>query len=358
MTDPSDDVGAILERIQNAAVGTADIFSIYFGDRLGWYRSLRTDGPATPQELADRTGTHPRYAREWLEQQAVTNLLAVDDSPDAEQRRYTLQPGMAKVLTDETSRAYLGPIARMFAAAGQQLPALLEAYRTGGGVPWEQYGADARESQAEMNRPWYERGLVPALASVPALDAVLRRPGARIADLGCGGGWSSIALARAYPDATVDGFDIDAASVELAVGNAERAGLSDRARFTLVDAAELPGADYDVAFLFECVHDMPHPVEVLSAAARALTPDGFVIVMDEAVAETFTAPGDSDERLMYGLSLLVCLPDSMAHPPSVATGTVMRPETLRGYARDAGLGAFEILPIDDFGLWRFYRLAR
>ncbi len=358
MTDPSDDVGAVLERIQRAALGTADLFSIYLGDRLGWYLSLRDDGPATAQQLAERTGTHPRYAREWLEQQAVTNLLAVDDSDDAAARRYTLRPGMAKVLTDETSRAYLGPLARMFAAAGQQLPALLEAYRTGGGVPWTQYGPDARESQADMNRPWYERGLAPVLAGIPAVDAALRAPGARIADLGCGAGWSSIALARAYPTATVDGFDIDAASVETATANAKAAELSDRVRFTVVDAADLPPGTYDAAFLFECVHDMPRPVEVLSAAARALTPDGFVIVMDEAVAETFHAPGDETERLMYGMSLLVCLPDSMAHQPSVGTGTVMRPETLRGYAQDAGLSSFEILPTAEFGLWRFYRLSR
>ncbi len=123
------------------------------------------------------------------------------------------------------------------------------------------------------------------------------------------------------------------------------------------DSALPPGA-YDAVFAFECLHDMPRPVEVLAAAARALAPEGCVVVMDEAVAESFTAPGDELERLMYGFSLLVCLPDGMAHPPTVATGTVMRPNTLRSYGQAAGLETFEILPIEGFGFWRFYRLAR
>jgi 2-polyprenyl-3-methyl-5-hydroxy-6-metoxy-1,4-benzoquinol methylase len=186
----------------------------------------------------------------------------------------------------------------------------------------------------------------------------LRRPGARIADVGCGGGWSSITLARAYPDATIDGIDVDAGSVDMARKNAADAGVADRVSFTHADAAGLTGATYDAVFAFECVHDMPRPVDVLAAVERALAPDGFVVVMDEAVAETFSAPGDDLERIMYGFSLLVCLPDGMSSPPSAGTGTVMRPDTLRRYAQEAGLTSFEILPIEDFGFWRFYRLAR
>jgi 2-polyprenyl-3-methyl-5-hydroxy-6-metoxy-1,4-benzoquinol methylase len=350
-------VEELSERLLGAALGAVDLLAIYLGDRLGWYRSLATDGPATPNELADRTGTHGRYAQEWLEQQAVTGLIAVDDAEDPERRRFSLPSATAGVLTDAKSLSYLAPLARMFAAAAAQLPALLSAYRTGGGVPWRQYGTDARESQGDMNRPWYDQILPAALAGVPSLNDVLRRPKVRIADIGCGVGWSSIALARAYPDASVDGFDTDAASIDTARSNAADAAVADRVRFTSGDAAALDGA-YDAVFAFECVHDMPRPVEVLAAAARALTPQGCVVVMDEAVADSFRAPGDVLERLMYGFSILVCLPDGMADPPSAATGTVMRPDTLRRYAREAGLGTFEILPIDDFGFWRFYCLTR
>lgn len=346
---------ALAQRLVEAALGAVDVLSIYLGDRLGWYRSLQADGPATPEELAARTGTHPRYAREWLEQQAVTGLIEVRGGVPG---RFALPAAAADVLTDEASLTYLAPLARMLCAAAGQMPALLEAYRTGGGVGWAQYGADARESQAEMNRPWYERALPGALRSVPDLDALLREPGTRIADLGCGGGWSTIALARAYPEATVVGFDIDEASVRLASTNAQAdPGLTPRIAFHGGDAARLPESTFRGIFAFECVHDMPNPVEVLTAARRALVPGGRVVVMDEAVADSFDAPGDETERLMYGFSLLICLPDGMNHRPTAATGTVMRPETLRGYAFEAGFTGFEILPIENFGFWRFYQLT-
>jgi 2-polyprenyl-3-methyl-5-hydroxy-6-metoxy-1,4-benzoquinol methylase len=351
-----DGVEALGGRIFEAALGAADLLSIYLGDRLGWYRSLAADGPCTAAELAGRTGTHERYAREWLEQQAVTGLLTA--RADGRERRFTLPAASREVLLDPSSLNYLAPVARMLAASAAKLPQLLQAYRTGGGVSWDDLGPDARESQADLNRPWFEQRLGTAVASVPELDEAMRRPGARIADLGCGGGWSSIALARAYPDATIDGIDVDAGSVDMARKNAAGAGVADRVTFTHADAAGLTDATYDAVFAFECVHDMPRPVDVLAAVERALTPDGFVVVMDEAVAETFSAPGDDLERIMYGFSLLVCLPDGMSSPPSAGTGTVMRPDTLRRYAQEAGLTSFEILPIEDFGFWRFYRLAR
>ena len=351
------DVDAFVERLFHSVLGAADLVAIYLGDRLGWYRRLQAEGPLTAEELATRTSTHPRYAREWLEQQAVTGIATVQNDPDPDRRRYSLPPAVAEVLTDEKSLSYLAPLARMFAAAVTQLPALLDAYRNGGGVAWPQFGADARESQADMNRPWYEQRLPLALAGVSSLDAALRRPGARIADVGCGAGWSTIALSRAYPGASVDGIDVDAASIEMANANAEAAGVADRVGFTHADAEQMPVGPFDVIFAFECLHDMPHPVQVLHAAAQSLAPDGCVVVMDEAVGDEFPAPGDDVEQLMYAFSLTVCLPDGMSHPSSAATGTVMRPATLRRYGQEAGLAGFDILPIDDFGFWRFYRLT-
>lgn len=346
---------AVSDRIVEASLGAVDLMAIFLGDRLGWYRSLVEDGPATATELAERTHTSPRYAREWLEQQAVTDLLTVDSAVPP---RFTLPAGAAQALTDSNSLLFTAPLARMFCGAAVQLPALLDAYRTGGGVGWAQYGPDARESQADMNRPWYENALAGALASVPDVDSLLSRPGIAIADVGCGGGWSTISLARAYPESTLHGFDIDHASIELARTNvAAYPEVSDRITFTETDAVGLPHATFDVAFAFECIHDMPQPVEVLSAVRRALVAGGTLIVMDEAVRDAFSAPGDQIERLMYGFSLAVCLPDGMSRQPSAATGTVMRPDTLRGYAESAGFTAMTVLPIEDFGFWRFYRLS-
>lgn len=247
------------------------------------------------------------------------------------------------------------PLARMVAGMGQHMDALVDAYRSGGGVSWAQFGTDAREAQAAANRPLF-LGALPReyFPSVPAIRDVLER-GGRIADVGCGFGWSAIGLALAHPRVTVDGYDVDAPSIDAARRNAVEAGVADRVRFHCADAATADGR-YDLVTAFECIHDMPAPVGVLDTMRRIAEPDGIVLVVDERVAEQFHAPGDETEQLMYGWSITCCLPDGLAHTPSVGTGTVMRPDTLRRYAREAGYADIEILPIDD-AFFRFYRLT-
>jgi SAM-dependent methyltransferase len=345
------------ERIFSSTVATMELMSVYIGQQLGWYHALTTHGPLTSATLARSTGTDERYAREWLEQQAVFGILATDPSRPADERTYSLPAGAAEVLTDEHSLAYLGLIGGFAVAPARQMTDLLEAYRTGGGVGWDEFGEDARLTQAALNRPWFEHRLPADLATVPHVHEQLRAPGARIAEVGFGGGWASIALARAYPQARVDGYEIDGPSVEMARRNAAEAGVDDRVRFHLVDGADIPESGaFDAVFAFECIHDMAQPVEVLAAVRKAVKPDGAVIVMDEAVAPEFQAPGDDLERFMYGCSILVCLPDGRSHSPSEATGTVMRQSVLTGYARRAGYADVTVLPIEEFGFWRFYQL--
>jgi SAM-dependent methyltransferase len=345
----------ISERIFALSLAGAEAMSIYLGDRLGWYAALAADGPATPAELAQRTDTHERYAREWLEQQAVCGLLVAHEEADG--RRFELAPGAAEALTDESSLAYLGALPRLIVAAASVMPQLLDAYRDGGGVSWDELGDDAREAQAAVNRPWFEHQLAPALAGVASIHDVLGRPGARILDVGCGAGWSTIALARAYPTATVVGVDIDAPSVEMARRATSESGLTDRVSYLVADAAALEENAYDAAFAFECVHDMARPVEVLAEVRRAVRHGGAVVVMDEAVGEEFSAPGNELERFMYACSIFICLPDGLSSAPSVGTGTVMRPGVLHGYAAEAGFDGLEVLPIEDFSFFRFYRLV-
>ena len=346
---------AFAGRLVDAILGWGDVLTVYFGEKLGWYQSLVDHGPSTAAELAARTGTAPRYVREWLEQQAVTGILRIVEPSggSAAERRFELPAGAAEVLTDETSLAYLAPFARL--AAAIPVDRLVDSYRTGGGVSWAELGDVARIAQAQMNRPWFAQ-LPGAFSGIADIHQVLSRPGARIADIGSGAGWSSIELARAYPGLRVEGFDIDDPSVEMARENAAQAGLADRVVFHATDADRLAEhGPFDAAFAFECLHDMPRPVDVL-AAIRAATPAGPVVIMDEAVGDHLTL-GDPVERLMYVLSLVCCLPDGLSHRPSAGTGTVMRPETLREYARAAGFEDVEVLPIEDFGFFRFYSLV-
>ena len=240
----------------------------------------------------------------------------------------------------------------------QPMNQLIDAFLTGDGVPYPAYGTDTREGIAEMNRVMFINQL--GSEWFPKTDDIherLRGQASRIADIACGEGWSSIALARAYPLAVVDAFDVDAASVEAARRNVADAGLADRVSIHQVDAGDgsLIGR-YDVVTIFEALHDMARPVEALAGARRMLAEGGAVIVADERVADNFSAPGDDIERLMYGCSVLHCLAVGVAdHEHSAATGTVMRVDTLRRYAADAGFASAEVLPIDN-DFWRFYRL--
>ena len=350
---------AFAGRIFESVLGLIDAWSIYVGDKLGLYDAL-AGGPMTRDDLVSQTGTHWRYVSEWLEQQVTTGVLDVDDpEADSELRLYSLPEAHREVLCDRDSLNYLTPFVRLITAGGMQMPALLDAYRTGGGVPWEQFGPDMRTGQAEMNRPWFLKALGSEwFPAVPELDERMRQPDARVADIGCGEGWSSIAIAQAYPNLTVDGFDIDEASMIAAREHARNAGVGDRVRFHHVDGSEVIGEGaYDVVALFECVHDMAHPVSVLSTARKLVKPDGHVVVMDEAVGDAFGDRNDEVERLMYGFSLFVCLPDGMSHGDSVGTGTVMRPSQLSRYAIDAGFAGSEVLPIEN-DLWRFYTLTQ
>lgn len=358
MTEAVDAATAVADRVMSSAIAMTDVLAIALGDRLGYYRTLAQLGDANAAELAGQSGTTPRYAREWLEQQAVTGLLLADDHTDGAQRRYQLAPGVADVLVDENSLAYLAPVARQLVAAARQVPSIADAFENGGGVGWAQYGADMRESEADLNRPGYLQLLADDwMAALPDVQQRLRAdPPARIADIGCGAGWSTIALAQGYPLARVDGFDVDEPSVDLARRNIADAGVGDRAHIQQIDIGAVEVGEYDLVTAFECLHDMPYPVDALRSMRRLAKAGGTVLVADMKVADTFSAPGDDVERLMYGFSVLICLPDSMSSPGSAATGTVMRTDTLRDYAQQAGFSDVTVLPVEH-DIWRFYRLT-
>jgi SAM-dependent methyltransferase len=350
---------ALVERLIESTRGAFDLFGIYLGDRLGFYQALADGAWQTAPQLAARVGAAERYAREWLEQQTVMGIVEVENPEAAPaERRFRLPAGHVEPLVDRDSLNYVAPLARLVAGCVRPLEALVDAYRTGAGVPFAEYGADLREGQAAINRPAFLAQL--ASEWLPAMSDVHARlqadPPARVADIGCGFGWSSIGIAQGYPTVRVDGFDLDSPSVDAARANAAAAGLGDRVQFHARDAGDAALAGhYDLVTAFECVHDMGNPVGVLRTMRRLAGDAGTVLVVDERVGDAFTPQGNDVEWMMYGWSILHCLPVGLAESPSAATGTVMRTDTLRGYALEAGFRDVEILPIDNF-FFRFYRL--
>jgi 2-polyprenyl-3-methyl-5-hydroxy-6-metoxy-1,4-benzoquinol methylase len=350
---------AFVEKILASTRGVFEVFSMYLGVRLGYYRSLSESGPANSRQLAERTGTCERYAREWLEQQAVCGIVGVDDETlDAKSRRYVLPESHQEVLVDEESLNYLGALPIILAGALRPLHAVVQAYRTGEGVAYGEYGVDLIEGQAGMNRAMFLKEMGSSwLPKIPDVhQRLLSDPPARVVDVGTGAGWCGIAIARSYPKAIVDGFDLDQPSVEMARQNARAAGVDGRVKFYARDAADprLAG-QYDLVVAFECIHDMADPVGGLRAMKHLAGPTGTVLVVDERVGERFSASKNDVDWMMYGWSILHCLPVGMADKPSAETGTVMRPDTLRAYAQQSGFHGVEVLPIENY-FFRFYRL--
>jgi ubiquinone/menaquinone biosynthesis C-methylase UbiE len=353
MDDPTD---TLADRLFRDALGALELYTIYLGERLGLYRALHEGGPATSADLAARTGTAERYVREWLEHHAASGLLEVDDvAAGPLERRYRLPAAHVPVLADHDDVRFAAHRAIDIVRGARPLPDLVEAFRTGTApppLPWEP------EGRAADNRTIYLTHLgTDWLPAIPDVDRRLRaQPPARVADLACGMGWSSIAIAHAYPLVTVDGFDLDAEAIADARRNAVAEGVADRVSFSVADAAapELSGR-FDLVTILEGFHDMARPVDVLRAVRAMLADGGSVVMIDEKVADDFTAPAPDLERYHYGWSVVTCLPGAMGDPQTAATGAVMRTATLRRYAEEAGFHSVEVLPIET-ATWRFYRL--
>jgi len=310
---------------------------------------------AEVKRSARAAGIHERYAREWMEQQTAAGVLDVDDAAKpADQRAYTLPPAHAHVLLDDTSMAFMAPMADLGRVIGRAQEQIEQAFRLGRGVSYAAY--DLHEMQAGFTKPTFLNHLAQTwIPALPDVHARLQAGAARVAEIGAGCGWASIALARSFPGVTVRGFETDPASLAAARRNADAAGVSARVTFddTNVTRVDLPGG-YDLVFCVEMLHDVPDPVAILRAMRRLRAPNGAVLVADEKAQEHFTVPADELERFFYAASVLHCLPVGMDAEHSAGTGTVFRPDTLRRYAEEAGFRRVEILPVDhpQFRLYR------
>ena len=347
---------ALAERLLDACVAGLDLLHVYVGDQLGLYHVLAAHGPLTAAQLAGRCAIHPRYAQEWLHQQAVAGILTCGDEPDEQQRRFSMPPGHDEVLVNDASLAFMAPLGEGFLGVARALPQVLAAFTTGDGVAFSAYGKELRSFIARINRPmftnllaedWFPR--VPGLA-----ERLSAQPAARVADIGCGSGWSSFAIALGFPLVHVTGLDLDDASIADAAASAKTAGVADRVSFRVADAADpqLAGG-FDLVCAFETIHDMCDPVAALRAMRSLRAPAGTVLVADERVADTFTTDVEAGERFQWGWSALHCLPTALSAPPAAGTGTLIRTPALRRYAQAAGFAGVEVLPIEN-DFWRFY----
>ena len=332
-----------------SSLATAELMTMYLGVQLGLYDVL-AEGPATPAGLATRAGISERYAREWLEQQAVAGIVEVIG--DA----FELPEGHRLALADRSSPHYIAPLTVLpVGGIAPVLPELMAAMREGKGLPYDAYGEAMRAAQSGMNKPVFEYQLPQWIRSaMPDVHQALRAPGAAIADVGCGTGTSSLVLARTYPMAAVHGFDLDTTAIETARASAP--ANVERIRFEardIADYAEGAGA-YDLVCIFDALHDMPRPVDVLRACRALLKPGGSVLLMEPKAAERFSVPASEMERFIYTVSVLHCLPVGLMEQPSAATGAVLRPETLRRYASASGFTRTSVLDVSH----RFHRLYR
>lgn len=340
-----------------AALATMELANVELGIRLGLYEALWQHGPQTSDGLARVTGTVERYVREWLEQQAVAGVLEVHDPGELPQtRRFSLPRAHAHVLLDDDSEACMKACAAVAPWVARSLEIMTEEFRRGMGVPFSAFGV--HDLQSAFTRPVFRHHLVQNW--LPALPAVQEKLSAgspvRIADIGCGTGVAALTVAAAYPDAHVDGFDLDEASIEVAREAAERHGLADRVHFELRDAGDPAVAgDYDLVMAIEMIHDVPDPVSVLRTMRALAGSDGTVLVADERTEDAFTAPGNEMERFFYSFSPLHCLAVSM-QSGGAGTGTVMRADILRGYAAAAGFSTVDILDVEH-PQFRLYQLS-
>jgi 2-polyprenyl-3-methyl-5-hydroxy-6-metoxy-1,4-benzoquinol methylase len=289
---------------------------VHIGDELGLYKGLAAGGPQTPGELAKRTGTVERYVREWLNAQAAGGYVTYDKASS----RYSLSEEQAFTLADENSPAFLPGAFQAALAATRVVPRLTEAFRTGKGVGWHEHDPELFTGTERFFRPGYAANLIASwLPSLEGVEAKLKK-GARVADVGCGHGASTILMAKAYPKSTYMGFDYHAGSIETARKRAEAAGVGDRVKFEVAKAKDYPGGNYDLVTFFDCLHDMGDPVGAAAHVRETLSPDGTWMIVEPFASDNVEDNLNPVGRAFYGASTLVCTPASLSQEVGLALG--------------------------------------
>lgn len=326
---------AFVERAFDDFVAAMTLPMVVIGDRLGLYKAMAGAAPMTAQELATRTGTAERYVREWLSQQAASGYVTYD----AATARFTLPDEHAAVLADDTSPLFLGGAFQLAFGYAHSARHVLSAFRTGEGVAYDHQDHDVFCGVERFYLPAYTANLTTVW--IPALTGMSKKlqAGARIADVGCGHGVSTLLLAQTYPECEVVGFDSHPASIERARERARAAGLGDRVRFEVASATAFPGR-YDLVLLLDCLHDMGDPEAACRHIHSTLEPDGALLLVEplagDRLADNMTPLGSA----YYAASTLNCVPTSLSQPRGMALGAQAGESRLREVVCGAGFKSF------------------
>jgi len=326
-------VEAFLGRVVDEIGAAMSVPLTVIGQRLGLYAAMGDGQPVTPAELAARTATHERYIREWLAHQAAGGYVVYD----TEAETYTLPPEHAAVLAYEDSPVYQGGMFQAATGALRAQDRVLERFRSGDGLGWHEHHHDLVEGVAESFGVAYRTFLVPEW--IPALDGVEEKleRGARVADVGCGLGISTVLLAEAYPNSTFAGFDYHEESIALARQRAREAGVEDRVTFEIATAMTFPGR-YDVITFFDALHDMGDPEGAARYALSALEDDGTWMIVEPNAGDSLAENLNPLARLSYGFSNLVCTPGSLNQPGRAGLGTLAGEARLSEVIKKGGFG--------------------
>lgn len=344
-------LGELLGRVIGDAGGALILPLALLGDRLGLFTALASaESPVTAGELAARTGLSERYLREWLLAMATAGYVAyvsADGDRSALAAHYRLTPEQAQAFTNPDSPAYVAGAFQNLTAATRMLDRLTEAFRTGAGIGWHEQHEDMFEGTERFFRPGYLANLTQLW--IPALDGVESKltEGARVADVGCGFGASTIIMGQAYPKSTFDGIDYHEQSIRAAMGRAERAGVTGHVRFRVAGAAGLDGR-YDLITFFDCLHDMPDPVGALRAARSAMTDDGTVMLVEPMSWDTVEECLNPLGKVLAGASAFVCLPSGLSAAPAYGLGNQAGPARTCEVARGAGFSTARVATSSDF----------
>ncbi|MGC4938977.1 class I SAM-dependent methyltransferase [Kribbella sp. DT2] len=317
---------------------------VVMGDKLGFYQTMAGAGGLTPADLADRTGTHERYVREWLNAQAAGGFVTYDPSTG----KYTLPPEQTVALTDENSPAFLPGFFQIALGTVQDTDRMIDAARSGAGIGWHEHATDVHDGCERFFRPSYHANLVDGW--LPALDGVVGKltNGAKVADIGCGHGASTILMAQAFPRSTFTGSDYHQESIATAQQRAADAGVD--VTFEVAGSTSYGGQNYDLVTTFDALHDMGDPVGAAHRVRESLAPDGTWMVVEPMAGDHVEDNLNPVGRAYYGFSTLLCTPASLSQEVGLGLGTQAGPARIRDVTTAAGFTRFRVAAQTPFNL--------